>query len=123
MYKVLAAALLVLSHTCAAEELAPGAREEIMHLISYLEHSGCQFSRNGSWYDAKDAVAHINRKYEYLLDKGLVSSAEMFIDRAATGSSISGKPYLVKCNSGEPVESAPWFKAELTTFRARGLDR
>ncbi len=123
MHKVFAAALLVFSQTCPAAELAPEAREEIAHLISYLEDSGCQFNRNGSWYDAKDAVNHINRKYEYLLDKALVSSTETSIARAATESSLSGKPYLVKCGGSAPVESAAWFKAELANFRTHGHAR
>ncbi len=123
MHKILLVALLIFSQSGPAAELAPAAREEIAHMISYLENSGCQFNRNGTWYGTKEAVAHISRKYEYLLDKGLVSSAETFIDRAATESSMSGRPYLVMCGAGAPTESATWFKAELASFRAHRLAR
>ncbi len=123
MHKILLAVLLMFLQSCPAAELAPTAKDEIAHLISYLENSGCQFNRNGSWFGAKEAVAHISRKYEYLLDKGLVSSAEAFIDRAATESSLSGRPYLVMCGAGAPIESAMWFKAELASFRAHHLTR
>ncbi len=119
MKKILLILLVMVSGACPATELAPTAKQEIAHLIAYLEQSGCQFNRNGSWYDSKDAGNHISRKYQYLLDKGLVSSAETFIKRAATESSMSGKPYLVRCNGDGPVESAAWFKAELANYRAR----
>ncbi len=118
MYRMLLTILLIFSQFCPAAELAPAAKQEIAHLMAYLEHSGCRFNRNGSWYDAKDAVDHLNRKYEYLLDKGLVSSTETFISRAATESSMSSKPYLVRCNGEGPVASAAWFKAELANYRA-----
>ncbi len=50
------------------------------------------FQRNGSWYDGSDARAHLQRKYDYLLKKGMVDSAEQFIERAASQSSMSGNP-------------------------------
>ncbi len=71
-------------------------RAEIAHLLKHLESSGCQFQRNGSWYAPARAVSHLNQKYEYLLKRGLVTNAESFIERAATESSMSGKPYSVK---------------------------
>ncbi len=36
------------------------------------------FQRNGSWYDGGDARAHLQRKYDYLLKKDMVDSAEQF---------------------------------------------
>jgi Family of unknown function (DUF5329) len=63
------------------------ATKEISHLFECLNFSTCEFNRNGSWYKADKAAAHLNRKYEYLLRRNLVSSAEDFIERAATESS------------------------------------
>jgi hypothetical protein len=60
-------------------------------------------------------------KYRYLLDKGLVSSAESFIERAASKSSLSGTAYQVQCDHGKPVESGTWFSAELARFRQKRL--
>lgn len=112
--------LLGLSPTFAlAAELTPPAKREIAHLLSYLQQSGCDFNRNGSWHATEEAVGHIQKKYEYLLKKNLVSSAEDFIDRAASESSMSGKPYLVRCGAHSPASSATWFKAELTRYRKR----
>lgn len=94
-------------------------QQEITHLISYLETSGCRFNRNGTWYSAIDAVSHINKKYQYLLDKKLVSSAEVFIEKAASESSMSGKAYLVQCGDAQPESSAIWFSAELKKYRQK----
>lgn len=93
------------------------AQQEIMHLLEYLETSDCTFNRNGTWYDGGEAVDHIKRKYRYLEKKNLVNSTESFIARAASKSSMSGKPYLVRCGSGEPVESGAWFDSALRRFR------
>ena len=90
---------------------------EIWHLFEYLEKSNCEFNRNGSWYKPHEAVQHIKKKYRYLIKRGLINSTEQFIDRAASRSSISGKPYTVKCDHVEPIETAVWFTEELKRFR------
>jgi len=108
----------LVSTAALAAGLSPVARTEIEYLLDYLEHSGCRFERNGRWYDAADARAHMERKLNWLLKRDLVGSAEQFIQRAATESSRSGKPYRVQCESDDPVDSAAWFRAELT--RSRG---
>jgi hypothetical protein len=73
----------------------------------------------GTWHDAPRAVSHLQRKYEYLLDKGLIADADAFIQHAASQSSASGKPYLVKCGSQPERPSAEWFRAVLAKFRGR----
>jgi hypothetical protein len=55
-------AALMLASTGFATESTPATKREIEHLFSYLQDSGCQFFRNGTWYGAKEAVAHLNRK-------------------------------------------------------------
>jgi hypothetical protein len=111
---VLLAALVPIS-TSGAETKAA---EEIEHLIAHLGSSGCQFNRNGSWHTSERAVSHLRRKYEYLIKKNLVPSAEAFIERAAAQSSASGKPYLVKCGKTAAVPSAQWLSRELERYRA-----
>jgi Family of unknown function (DUF5329) len=92
-------------------------KQEIAHLFSVLESSNCQFNRNGMWYSAKEAAGHLQAKYRYLQDKDLVSSAEKFIDRAATESSFSGKAYQIKCADNVSQASKPWFQAALVKYR------
>jgi hypothetical protein len=117
LFAILTAFMLSLS-TSSAEPDAR-AKSEIEHLMSFLAGSSCEFYRNGSWHTPARAVEHLRGKYEYLAGRGLVSTAESFIERAATESSMSGKPYLVRCGDAESVESSKWFSAELSRHRAR----
>ena len=95
------------------------AKAEIAGLMDNLARSGCQFQRNGDWHDAADARAHLQRKYDYLLKKSLVDTSEQFIQRAASKSSVSGKPYRVKCGALE-LDSAVWFDMQLQRLRMPG---
>lgn len=118
--RILAVAVVALLGAATVSSAEPDevARTEIAHLLKHLESSGCQFQRNGSWYAPARAASHLNQKYEYLLKKGLVTSAESFIERAATESSASGKPYSVKCGAAAAVPSGAWLRTELLRFRA-----
>jgi len=116
-----AATALLLLLTALATAAAPDetTEKEISHLLSHLGSSGCQFSRNGTWYDSTRAVSHLNRKYEYLLTKNMISSTESFIELAASESSSSKKPYLVKCGAEPETVSATWFRDELARYRSK----
>ena len=115
---VLLAMLLSIGATAGAATSGPATQAEIAHLLSYLESSGCKFHRNGTWYDARDARAHVERKLNYLASRSQIGSAEDFIDRAATASSVSGEEYLVRCGPDRPLASGAWLRAELERFRA-----
>jgi hypothetical protein len=120
----LIAALLIAVVSCCsitsvhAADLSAQGKAEISYLLTYLKNSGCQFNRNGKWYSADEAVAHLDTKYDYLLKKNMLASAEDFIDKAAAKSSMSGKPYLVQCGSEAPAPSSAWFRAELAQYRS-----
>jgi hypothetical protein len=115
-----AGALLLAAVSQGAALAAPDARAqaEIAHLLDYVATPGCQFNRNGSWHEGGEARSHLKKKYDYLVKRDLVTNAESFIERGASGSSMSGKPYLVKCGGGQPVESAAYLKQELVRFRS-----
>jgi Family of unknown function (DUF5329) len=116
---ILSLACLISTLGTIAQAAEPAAtKTEIAHLFTTLETSGCQFNRNGSWYGAKEAAGHLTTKYKYLQDKDLVPTAEKFIERAATQSSLSGKAYQIKCADGAAQPSAPWFQAALLKYRA-----
>lgn len=93
------------------------ARREITALIVALGASGCEFQRNGTWYDAATARAHLQRKYEHLRKRDLAPTAELFIERAASRSSMSGKPYRVRCPGRAEQPSADWFLQRLHAVR------
>lgn len=122
MRRALAALMLALSVAAAPAAPPADAQREIDGLIAALGQSGCQFQRNGRWYPAGDAQAHLRRKYDWLRKRDLVDSAEQFIDRAGTGSSLSGQAYRVRC-AGRPAEpSAAWLRARLAGLRAAPAD-
>ena len=111
---------MFISSVALAAEPPPAVQSEVVHLFAYIENSGCQFYRNGTWHDAHQARAHIEQKYRYLCSKGQVSCAEGAIERAGSTSSLSGKPYQVRCGDSQPVLSGDWLRTELQRFRTTG---
>ena len=109
--------LIVLASAAYAADSRDMMEKEIRHLFNRLQNAPCEYNRNGKWYTAEEAVAHIQHKYQYLMKKGLIGSTEQFIDRAASESSLSGKPYMVKCGASAPIKSSDWFYNELKRFR------
>ena len=115
--------LLLVAHPLWAAPAETPARAEINVLLERLQSSGCQFNRNGTWYTAPEAKAHLLKKLEYLEKRGSVRSTEQFIDVAASKSSVSGKPYQVMCGNAAPVESRAWLIEELKAVRSGSKDK
>ncbi|MBU0961142.1 MAG: DUF5329 domain-containing protein, partial [Proteobacteria bacterium] len=67
--------------------------EEINYLLSYLSDSGCTFIRNGNEHQAQEAREHLEMKYNHA--KGRIKTAEDFIDKIASKSSLSRRQYEV----------------------------
>ena len=111
---------LVFSSFAGAVTADAAAQAEIAHLLAYLGTSGCEFQRNGTWYSSKEAQAHLEKKTQYLAKHSQIGSAEDFIDKAASASSMSGQPYLVRCAPDQAVPSGVWLRAELVRFRGPG---
>lgn len=109
------ALLLVMALLAPAAVFADDAETEIEHLIDAIGESGCTFIRNGSSHDADDAAAHLRMKYRR--GRRYASTAELFIERLASKSSMSGKPYQIKCQDKEAVPSGEWLTARLHEFR------
>lgn len=103
-----------------AAPLAPPVRSEIDALLLALQTSGCQFNRNGSWHDAPKAKSHLLKKLRYLEKRDAVQSTEQFIELAASQSSMSNQPYLVKCGGDAAVESKSWLNTRLKAIRTAG---
>jgi hypothetical protein len=110
--------LLALRFSALQAQQLPTMQVEVNYLLSYIETSGCSFYRNGSWYDGARARAHLQTKYDYLAGRNLVGSADEFIDKGASKSSFSGKPYKIRCATATEVESGLWFHEVLARFRA-----
>jgi hypothetical protein len=96
------------------------ATAEIGYLIEYLERSGCEFYRNGRWYDAAAASAHLRHKYDALSGIHQFNTADDFIERVATRSSMSGLAYEVRCGGHESRTAESWLREALVAYRAEG---
>jgi hypothetical protein len=90
---------------------------EVELLIESIKMSHCRFNRNGSWYESKEAADHLNTKYQYIHNLGLIESVEDFIRLAASKSSISGEEYIVQCEDGTTQISAEWLTNKLKQIR------
>lgn len=116
--KILSALTLLLPLHGYTSNLNPESEKQIDHLLSFISSSSCKFMRNGTWHEASDAAKHINKKYDYVLGKGLVDTPEDFIKYSATKSSLSGRKYKVKCGVEPEIESSEWLLTELALFRS-----
>ena len=70
--------------------------EEIQYLLSFISASDCVFIRNGDEHPAQEASEHLEMKYNYA--KGRIHTAEDFIDKIASKSSLSRRQYTVRCD-------------------------
>ena len=103
----LVALLLALAEAAAAQSFDPA----VSALLQSVETSGCEMERNGERHDGKAAAEHLRTKLQRSGRPGM--NADLFIDRVASGSTLSGKPYYVLCPGRPPVESRTWLRARL----------
>jgi hypothetical protein len=96
------------------------AQTEINYLIGFLGNSGCEFYRNGIWYDSKAAESHLRDKYAMLKESDRIRTSEDFVEQVATKSSLSGQPYKIRCGDGEALTTNQWLYTVLARFRASG---
>jgi hypothetical protein len=89
---------------------------EIDFLLSTIGSSDCVFVRNGKEYDAEDAEAHLRMKYKR--GKRYAPTTEKFIERLASKSSMSKKPYFIECTDDQRVPSGQWLTDLLTEYRS-----
>ncbi len=114
--RLLAFGLACVCTVAAAAAPSPLAEREIDALLAALQASPCRFQRNGSWYPAAEAKAHLQRKYDDLRKRDLAASAEQFIARGASCSSSSGKAYRVACPGQPEQHAAAWFAQQLAAL-------
>ncbi len=90
---------------------------EIAYLIGVIDTSSCDFERNGSWYDGREAAAHLRDKYRWLARVRRIETAEEFIEQVASSSSFSGRPYILRCAGAAEINTAPWLREALASYR------
>ena len=107
--------LVLIARSIATVDAAADADTEIRALIQAVAESECEFNRNGSLHSAEAAAAHLELKYAR--GKRYADSAEAFIERLASKSSWSGKPYQMICD-GQTQPAGNWLTATLATIRS-----
>lgn len=93
------------------------AQTEIAHLLTFVGLSKCDFYRNGTWYTAAQAQAHLDEKLALLSTRNQVQTAEQFIARVATKSALTNLLYRVRCAGVETVSVSDWLGYELRHYR------
>jgi hypothetical protein len=89
--------------------------KEIDYLLNTVGQSDCTFTRNGKSYPAADAQKHLQTKRKR--GKRYFSSADEFIEKLASKSSMSGKPYFIQCGEEVQQPSGEWFATLLAKYR------
>jgi hypothetical protein len=86
--------------------------QKIESLITSIETlKGAVFIRNGSEYSAEQAAHHIRMKWDKAGSR--VKTAEDFIEKCASQSSMSGEKYQIRFANGKVQNSEDYFREEL----------
>lgn len=84
--------------------IAPEQEERVNALLGLLsKENSTVFIRNGKEYSAEEAVSHLRLKFGKT--KKRLTTAEQFIDKVGSSSSVSGKPYMIR-KPGEGAQPA-----------------
>ncbi|MER3441527.1 MAG: hypothetical protein C4296_09160 [Gemmataceae bacterium] len=90
-----------------ADPLPVAEKNKIEALIEHIENlRDATFVRNDRSYDAKTAARFMRGKWE--ANKADIKSARDFVDKVASVSSTTGKPYLIRFKDGKEVKSGTY---------------
>lgn len=115
--KAIAPALLLIFITVGplllgAAEKPLTEKEKIEALIKHVEGlKDATFIRNDRDYNAKTAAQFLRRKWD--ANEKQIKTAADFIDKAASVSSTTGKPYMIRFKDGREVKCGDYLKDEL----------
>jgi hypothetical protein len=95
-----------------AQTLPNTEKQKIETLIKQVANlKDAKFVRNGSAYNADSAATFLRRKWE--ANESEVKTARDFIDKVASFSGTSGKPYLIRFKDGGEIKSRDFLLAQL----------
>ena len=100
-----------------AQTAPPREREKIdtlIKIVSGLENA--RFIRNGSTYNAASAANFLRLKWQ--ANDLIVKTARDFIDKVASMSGTSGKPYRILMKDGTEINSREFLLRELEKLEA-----
>jgi hypothetical protein len=121
--KTLAAWIVCLALLCtvcrAASTTQPRSEKEKIEALIGIVHDmkDAKFVRNGSEYDGPDAADHMRTKWS--AGGSSIKTARDFIKLAASSSSVSGKPYLIRFKNGKEQTSADFLLGQLDRLEGR----
>ena len=117
----LLARLAALASMAGMQVLAAPAPLEQAHIDKLIRHvelqKGMVFIRNGSEYTCEQAARFLRGKMESMGKE--VSTARDFIERIATKSSMSGKPYQIRLADGTLMPAGHYLQEELKRIESR----
>ena len=103
--------LLAVEHVAAASAPA-GETQKIEALIQDVRNlKDATFIRNGSSYSSESAAIFLRRKWQ--ANQSEVKTVRDFIDKVASFSGTSGKPYLIRFKDGREIHSRDFLLARL----------
>lgn len=95
MKKILCAAVALCLTLPAYAKLNAHEEARINAMLSALaQQHDLTFVRNGDDHTSEEAVSHLQLKLSNTRNR--INTAEQFIDKVASSSSMTGKPYIVK---------------------------
>ena len=113
---------LAISSFVHAQALPTTERQKIETLIKHVgELKDAKFIRNGWSYDVSSAVRFLRGKWE--ANEPSVKTARDFIDKVASFSGTSGKPYLIRFQDGKEIPSREFLTTELQKIESAPIDR
>jgi hypothetical protein len=116
---LIALAIPVATH---AQTLATAERQKIEALIKHVgELKDAKFIRNGWSYGVSTAVRFLRGKWES--NDAQVKTARDFIDKVASFSGTSGKPYMIRFKDSKEIPSREFLAAELQKIEAAPIER
>ncbi len=104
----------------AQPSLSQEERQKIEALILTVENlSDATFIRNDRSYDAASTARFLRGKWRSRESE--VRSAEDFIEKVASFSSTTGKPYLIRFRDDRQVQSAVFLREQLAHMKKKSL--
>src|SRR5262245_35145678 len=95
-----------------AQQKPTTEKQKIEALLKHVEEmKDAKFVRNDAEYDAKTAARYLRGKWE--ANEAAIKTAKDFIEKVASVSSTTGKPYLVRQKDGKEMKSGDYLLAEL----------
>ena len=96
----------------SAQSLPSAEKHKIESLISFVAQAKeAKFVRNGSEYSSTNAATFLRRKWQANVAE--VRSARDFVEKVASFSGTSGRPYLIRYKDGRELSTHDYLLAEL----------